>query len=148
MSEHVAAVSWSRNGRPFTYDEYSRDHELRFEGGTVVAASASAHYRGSAALVDPEEAFVAALSSCHLLSFLAIAARKRLVVESYVDRAVGWLESNAEGRLAVTRVRLEPSIEWGGRVPDQAVLDRMHHLAHQECFIANSVTTEVTVVTR
>ncbi len=148
MSEHVAQIAWSRDGRPFTYDEYSRDHEWRFEGGTTVAASASPRYLGSAALVDPEEAFVAALSSCHMLSFLAIAAKKRLVVESYADRAVGWLESNREGRMAVTRVRLEPTITWGERVPEGAVLDRMHHLAHEECFIANSVTTEVTVVTR
>ncbi len=82
MSEYIAVVRWSRNGRSFTYDEYSRDHELSFEGGTVLAASASPHYGGSPALVNPEEAFVAALSSCHMLTFLAIAARKRFVVES------------------------------------------------------------------
>ncbi len=148
MSEHMAQIAWSRDGKPFTYAEYSRDHQWRFEGGTTVAASASPNYLGTAALVDPEEAFVAALSSCHMLSFLAIAAKKRFVVESYTDRAVGWLEHNAEGRMAVTRVRLEPMITWGERVPDDAVLDRIHHLAHEDCFIANSVTTEVTVVRR
>ncbi|WP_405064048.1 OsmC family protein [Kribbella sp. NBC_01505] len=146
MSEHVVDVSWSRGEHEFTYDTYSRDHEWRFDGGVTVPGSASPAYLGSPGPVDPEEAFVAAISSCHMLSVLAIAARKRLVVESYDDHAVGVMAKNAAGRVAVTAVTLNPKIVWGGTEPSAEVLGRLHHLAHQECFIANSVTTEITVV--
>lgn len=147
MSEHVVDVSWSRGEHEFTYDTYSRDHEWRFDGGITVPGSANPAYLGSPGPVDPEEAFVAAISSCHMLTFLAIAARKRLVVDSYDDHAVGVMAKNAAGRVAVTAVTLQPKIVWGGDgEPDTSVLDRLHHLAHQECFIANSVTTEITVL--
>ncbi|TDD48286.1 OsmC family peroxiredoxin [Kribbella antibiotica] len=146
MSEHVVDVSWSRGEHEFTYDTYSRDHEWRFDGGITVPGSANPAYLGSPGPVDPEEAFVAALSSCHMLTFLAIAARKRLVVDSYEDHAVGVMAKNAAGRVAVTEVTLSPKIVWGSAEPSAEVLDRLHHLAHQECFIANSVTTEITVL--
>jgi organic hydroperoxide reductase OsmC/OhrA len=110
-----------------------------------VPGSANPKYLGNPGPVDPEEAFVAALSSCHMLTFLAIAARKRLVVDAYDDHAVGVIAKNEAGRLAITQVTLNPKIVWGGPEPDAATLERMHHLAHQECFIANSVTTEITV---
>ncbi|MFC5266747.1 OsmC family protein [Kribbella sp. VKM Ac-2568] len=145
MSEHVAAISWSRGEHEFTYQTYSRDHEWRFDNGVIVPGSANPVYLGNEARVDPEEAFVAALSSCHMLTFLAIAAKKRLVVDSYVDRAVGVMEKNEAGRIAITRVTLHPEITFAGETPDEATLERMHHLSHQECFIANSVTTEVLV---
>ncbi|GAB3937676.1 OsmC family protein [Kribbella albertanoniae] len=145
MSEHVVDVSWSRGEHEFTYDTYSRDHEWRFDGGITVPGSANPAYLGSPGLVDPEEAFVAAISSCHMLTFLAIAARKRLVVDSYDDHAVGVMAKNEAGRVAVTAVALHPKIVWAGAEPAADVLDRLHHLAHQECFIANSVTTEITV---
>jgi organic hydroperoxide reductase OsmC/OhrA len=145
MSEHVAAISWSRGEHEFTYQTYSRDHEWRFDNGVTVPGSANPVYLGNEARVDPEEAFVAALSSCHMLTFLAIAAKKRLVVDSYVDRAVGVMEKNEAGRIAITRVTLHPEITFAGEEPDEAALERMHHLSHQECFIANSVTTEVLV---
>lgn len=145
MSEHVADISWSRGEREFTYQTYNRDHEWRFDGGVIVPASANPAYLGSPEGVDPEEAFVAALSSCHLLTFLAIAAKKRLVVDSYADHAVGVMAKNADGRLAITRVTLRPKIAFGGPAPDAQTLDRLHHLAHQECFIANSVTTQITI---
>ena len=145
MSEHVAAISWSRGEYEFTYQTYSRDHEWRFDNGVTVPGSANPVYLGNEARVDPEEAFVAALSSCHMLTFLAIAAKKRLVVDSYVDRAVGVMEKNEAGRIAITRVTLHPAITFAGETPDEATLERMHHLSHQECFIANSVTTEVLV---
>jgi organic hydroperoxide reductase OsmC/OhrA len=145
MSEHVVDVSWVRGDHEFTYQAYSRDHEWRFDGGITVAGSANPAFLGSDDRVDPEEAFVAALSSCHMLTFLAIAARKRLVVDSYDDHAVGLMEKNAQGRLAITRVMLRPKIVFAGEIPDSEALEKMHHLAHEQCFIANSVTTEVMV---
>ncbi|TCC64692.1 OsmC family peroxiredoxin [Kribbella pittospori] len=145
MSEHVVDVSWSRGGHEFTYDSYNRDHEWRFDGGITVPGSANPQYLGNPGPVDPEEAFVAALSSCHMLTFLAIAARKRLVVDSYDDHAVGVMAKNEAGRLAITQVTLNPKIVWGGPEPDAEALERIHHRAHLECFIANSVTTEVVV---
>jgi organic hydroperoxide reductase OsmC/OhrA len=146
MSEHVVDVSWTRGEHEFTYENYSRDHEWRFDGGVTVPGSANPAYLGTdSGTVDPEEAFVAALSSCHMLTFLAIAAKKRLVVDSYVDHAVGVMAKNEAGRMAVTRVTLHPEIVFAGEAPDEAALDRLHHLSHGECFIANSVTTEVVV---
>jgi len=144
MSEHRVTIDWQRGEADFRYETYPRDHLWRFEGGVEVAASAAPDYLGSAERVDPEEAFVAALSSCHMLTFLALAARKRLVVESYRDRAVGVLEKNADGRPAITRVALRPEVRFA-EAPPEAVLAKLHHQAHEHCFIANSVTTEVTV---
>ena len=96
--------------------------------------------------VDPEEAFVASLSSCHMLTFLAIACKQKFVLDSYEDEAVGHLEKNADGKLAITRVELRPKITWGdGRKPSAEELDKMHHAAHENCFVANSVKTEVKV---
>jgi organic hydroperoxide reductase OsmC/OhrA len=148
MSEHRCHVRWNRDERDFAYESYSRDHTWRFEGGVEVAASATPGFLGNAERVDPEEALVAALSSCHMLTFLAIAAKKRLVVESYDDEAIGVMEKNEDGKLAVTRVTLRPRIVWGGEPPSEAQIERMHHQAHGACFIANSVKTEVSVETR
>jgi organic hydroperoxide reductase OsmC/OhrA len=146
MSEHRSHVRWNRGGHEFTYEAYSRDHTWGFEGGSEVAASAAPKFGGNTELVDPEEAFVAALSSCHMLTFLAIAARKRLVVENYDDEAMGVMEKNEDGRLAVTRVVLRPRIEWGGdKTPTSEQIDHIHHLAHEQCFIANSVRTNVSI---
>jgi len=146
MSEHRSRVVWSRGDHDFTYETYSRDHVWQFEGGVEVPASSAPSFLGNPARVDPEEALVAALSSCHMLTFLALAARKRFVVESYKDDAVGVMEKNADGKLAVTRVVLRPRIAWSGeRIPDAAAVDRMHHQSHEHCFIANSVRTEVVV---
>jgi organic hydroperoxide reductase OsmC/OhrA len=146
MSEHVVDVSWSRGEHEFTYQSYSRDHTWTFDGGDTVTASANPAYRGSKAAVDPEEAFVAALASCHMLTFLAIAAKKRFVVDTYDDHAVGVMAKNEAGRMAITKVTLSPRIVFAGAEPDATTLDRMHHLAHDQCFVANSVTTRVTVV--
>ena len=110
MSEHIVDVSWSRGEHEFSYPSYSRDHTWTFDGGETVKASANPAFLGSDAAVDPEEAFVAALSSCHMLTFLAIAAKKRLVVDSYDDHAVGVMAKNADGRLAITEVTLAPRI--------------------------------------
>ena len=145
MSEHKATIAWSRDGRDFTYEKYSRDHTWSFEGGVRVAASSAPAYLGNPALVDPEEAFVASIASCHMLTFLAIAARKRLVVESYEDAAVGRMEKNADGKLAVTHVTLSPKIAFGAKSPSSEELAHLHEQAHANCFIANSVRTEITV---
>ncbi len=146
MSEHRCKIEWSRGDREYTYDTYSRDHAWRFPNGHEVPASSAPDFLGNADRVDPEEGLVAALSSCHMLTFLALAARKRLVVESYVDDAVGTMEKNEDGKLAITHVVLRPHIEWGGeKQPDAATIEKMHHKAHEQCFIANSVKTEITV---
>jgi organic hydroperoxide reductase OsmC/OhrA len=144
MSEHRATISWERSSEGFDYDTYSRDHVWEFEGGTRVDASAAPEFRGDAPKVNPEEAFVAALSSCHMLTFLAIAARKRMVVDAYQDAAVGYLEKNEQGRLAITRVVLAPVVTFA-EPPSAEELARLHAKAHENCFIASSVKTDVRV---
>ena len=109
-------------------------------------ASAAPAYLGNPKFVDPEEAFVASLSSCHMLTFLAIACKKKFVLDEYVDEAVGHMEKNAEGKMAITRVTLKPKIKFSGdKQPSAEELDKMHHAAHDNCFISNSVKTAVTV---
>jgi organic hydroperoxide reductase OsmC/OhrA len=147
MSEHKATIRWSRAGKDFTYKTYGRDHVWSLNGNDV-PASATTAYLGNPNRVDPEAALVAALSSCHMLTFLALAANKGFVVDSYEDAAVGHLEKNAQGKLAVTRVELHPKIAFGGaKQPTAADLEALHDKAHKECFIANSVTTDIHVVT-
>ena len=146
MSQHKATILWARNGADFGYRNYSRDHVWRFENGIETLASAAPAYLGDPQRVDPESAFVAALSSCHMLTFLALASNKGFVVDSYEDEATGRLEKNAAGKLAVTRVELRPDIRFGGdKQPTPADIDWLHDKAHKECFIANSVTTEIVV---
>ncbi|UXB13576.1 OsmC family peroxiredoxin [Aeromonas dhakensis] len=150
MSEYSATISWQRGAsEPFVDQRYSRAHRWEFDGGVRVPASSSPHVVplpwSVAENVDPEEAFVAAISSCHMLTFLWLAARAGYRVESYRDEAVGIMEANARGRQAITRVTLQPLVQFGGeRQPDLAVLEQLHHQAHEECFIANSVTTVIT----
>jgi organic hydroperoxide reductase OsmC/OhrA len=148
MSEYTATIEWQRGGAAFTDNRYSRGHSWRFDGGIEVPASSSPHSvrlpYSVAEAVDPEEAFVAALSSCHMLWFLSIAAKRGFAVERYRDEAVGVMAQNAEGKLAMTRVTLRPAVTFGGeKRPSAAEHEAMHHEAHEECFIANSVRTEV-----
>jgi organic hydroperoxide reductase OsmC/OhrA len=146
MSEHLATIRWKRETESFAYDDYNRSHVWRFDNGEEVKAAAAPAFLGDPSCVDPEEAFVAAIASCHMLTFLAIAARKRLVVDSYEDQAIGHMERNESGRLAVTRVELHPKIMFAeGVIVDAGTLEKMHHLSHEECFIANSIKSEVTV---
>lgn len=147
MSEHHAAVRWTRQSADFTYDSYNRAHEFVFKGGEIVVpASAAPAFLGNPERVDPEEAFVASLSSCHMLTFLAICARKRLTVEKYEDDAVGYLEKGEGGRLWMARVVLHPRIRFAEDcVIDAETLAHIHHDAHEHCFIANSVKTDVLV---
>jgi organic hydroperoxide reductase OsmC/OhrA len=144
MSEHRARVAWERTTDDFEYDTYPRDHEWSFAEAHVAASSAP-EFKGTASRVNPEEALVAALSSCHMLTFLAICARKRIAVDRYEDAAVGTLEKNEEGRLAMTKVVLRPRITFAGEAPSPEALGKLHESSHRNCFIANSVRTEVTV---
>ena len=148
MSEHTAVVSWERNGQAFTDNRYSRGHRWEFDGGVAVPASASPHVVPAplsvAAAVDPEEAFVASLASCHMLWFLSIAAKRGYLVESYRDEAKGVMTKDAEGKLSITRVTLRPRIVFApASRPSAAEHDALHHEAHAQCFIARSVKTDV-----
>jgi organic hydroperoxide reductase OsmC/OhrA len=147
MSEHKVTLTWERSGADFSYQKYPRDHIWSFDGGHTMTATAAPQYLGNPANVDPEEAFVASLSSCHMLTFLAIASKQKFVLDRYRDEATGYIEKNAEGKMAVTRVELRPKLTWGGdRMPTAEEIDKMHHAAHDNCFIANSIKTNVTVV--
>ncbi|MGC8638787.1 MAG: OsmC family protein [Isosphaeraceae bacterium] len=149
MSQHTATIHWKRETADFGYQNYNREHDWKFDGGALVRATAAPAYLGNPRYVDPEEAFVASLSSCHMLTFLAVACRKRFVVDSYEDEAIGWLEKDPSGGMAITRVTLRPLIRFGGdKTPGAEELAQMHDQAHRACFIANSVKTEVTVESR
>ncbi|NOI25510.1 MULTISPECIES: OsmC family protein [Vibrio] len=149
MSEHYAQVSWKRKqDEVFSDNNYSRGHVWKFDGGLTVPASPSPHVvplpLSIEENIDPEEAYIAALSSCHMLVFLSIAAKRKYVIDSYIDKAVGILAENEAGRMAVTKVILRPDVVFSGeRVPTREQLEKMHHLSHENCFIANSVKTEI-----
>lgn len=146
MSEHGVTVTWRRTSESFDYEAYNRDHSWSFDGGAQVRASAAPAYHGDPDCVDPEEAYVAALSGCHMLTFLAVASRKRLIVDTYEDHATGFMEKNANGKLAVTQVVLRPRVRFSGSAaPSRDELAKLHEQAHQGCIIANSVLTTVTV---
>jgi organic hydroperoxide reductase OsmC/OhrA len=148
MSPFTVKVTWQRGSARFVDNAYSRAHIWAFDGGAVVEASSSPHVvpvpYSNPANVDPEEAYVAALSSCHMLFFLSLAARQGLVVDSYVDNAKGHMEKNASGKLWVARIVLKPEIAFQNAV-DADVIAQLHHAAHAECFLANSVKTAVAV---
>lgn len=150
MSEYTADLSWVCDETDFLANRYSRRHLITFDGGHCMPASSSPlvvpEPFSDASAVDPEEAFVASLSSCHMLWFLTIAVKRRLVVEAYKDTVIGLMEKNAEGRLAMTRVTLRPEVRWAnGYSANVDELQRLHHMAHQQCFIANSVKTEIVI---
>ena len=148
MAQHSAEILWLRDEQDFLNNRYSRAHSWRFDGGLEVAASSSPHVVplpwSDASAVDPEEAFVASLSSCHMLWFLSLAAKQGFQVDRYADQASGVMARNDEGRMAMTEVVLRPQVSFSGaRLPDNQQLHALHHLAHEECFIANSVKTQV-----
>ena len=150
MSTYAATVRWTRAASDdFAKGRYSRAHQWAFDGGAVVSASSSPQVVplpfSDAAGVDPEEAFVASLSSCHMLFFLDFARRGGFVVEAYSDEAEGVMAKRDDGRMAMTLVTLRPRVTWGGEAPDVASLEALHHKAHEACFIANSVTCEVRI---
>lgn len=148
MSEYKTVIEWNRDGAVFTDKRYSRGHRWLFDGGIEVAASSSPSVvplpLSVAAAVDPEEAFVASLSSCHMLVFLFIAAKRGFVVDSYRDEAVGVLAKDSSGKLAMTRVTLHPKVKFSGeKRPSADELAAMHHESHEQCFIASSVKSDV-----
>ncbi len=150
MNAFTAQVHWQRQGAVFTDKRYSRGHLWHFDGGVSVPGSSSPHSvklpYSVAEAVDPEEAFVASISSCHMLWFLDIAARAGWVVDDYLDDAAGVMTANAQGRLWVSQVTLRPAVRFvGATLPDATEIARLHHAAHDECFIANSVRSEVRV---
>jgi organic hydroperoxide reductase OsmC/OhrA len=148
MSEYTAEVLWQRGDQDFLANTYSRRHSLRFDGGAEWAGSSSPHVVplpfSDASAVDPEESFVASLSSCHMLWFLTMAVKRKFCVDRYFDAATGVMEKNAEGKMAMTVVTLRPEVTFSGaNLPTREQIDHMHHRAHEECFIANSVKTDV-----
>lgn len=146
MSEHSARIEWTRGSAAFDYDTFSRDHTWSFPDGVTVPASSAPMFHGGDSAVDPEEGVVAAASACHMLTFLAIAAKKRIVVDGYEDDAVGILEKNEDGRLAITRITLRPRVTFGDPSAVSAeVLAGLHRKAHEHCFVAASLRTEITV---
>jgi len=150
MKQFDARVAWQRDGQPFLDGRYSRAHAWRFDGGLEVPASSSPLSvplpMSDAAAVDPEEALVAAASSCHMLFFLWLAAGRGFTVDSYVDEALGLLDQDAEDRMAMTRIELRSVIVFAGAQPSQEALDALHHEAHARCYIANSLKTKVVVM--
>ena len=144
MSEHQANLVWNRNEIDFGYKNYSRNHIWTFENGAKLDVSAAVQYLGDPDCIDPEQAFVASLSSCHLLTFLALASFQNLTVEKYEDNAIGHLCRNAEGKMAISRVDLYPKIQFAeGVYPTREQLEKLHHKAHEECFLANAVKCEI-----
>ena len=153
MATHNATIRWFASpGEDFARGQYSRAHSWNFDGLANVAASASPHIVpmpwANPDAVDPEEAFVASAASCHMLFFLDFARRAGVIVTSYEDQAEGVMEKGGDGKMRITRITLRPQIVFGGDEPDRAKLDELHHKAHEACFIANSITSEVVVETR
>jgi organic hydroperoxide reductase OsmC/OhrA len=152
MTTYTATIRWSRKAEPedFAKGRYSRAHEWSFDGGLTIPASPSPHVVpepwSDVKGVDPEEAFVASLSSCHMLFFVDLARRAGFVVDSYVDEVEGILDKRDDGKMWMSRVIMHPHVEFSGdKRPSEADIADLHHRAHDQCFIANSVTTEVTV---
>ena len=154
MSRHVASVRWARHdGEAFTDLRYSRRHAWRFDGGVEIPASSSPHSVrvpfSAEDAVDPEEAFVAAIASCHMLWFLSIAAERGYVVDAYTDDAEGFLERGDDGKTWMTRVTLRPAVAFGGAgAPSADALAALHGEAHHACYVANSVRTQIAVESR
>jgi organic hydroperoxide reductase OsmC/OhrA len=149
MSDHryTATVHWERGDQPFGDKKYSRRHLIHFDGGHTMPGSSSplsvrVPYSDPSA-VDPEEGFIASISSCHMLWFLDIACRAGWVVDDYRDDAIGVMDRNAQGQMAITVVTLRPAVRFGGKQPSVADLNHLHHRAHEECFIANSVKSDI-----
>jgi organic hydroperoxide reductase OsmC/OhrA len=148
MANYIARVEWSRGQQVFVDNRYSRKHRIEFDGGVEISASSSPHVvpipYSDISAVDPEEMFVASLSSCHMLWFLSIAAKAGYIVDSYTDNAEGKMEKNNSNKLIMSQVMLRPKVAFSGnQQPAITDITRMHHQAHEECFIANSVKTTV-----
>jgi|TARA_B110000902_G_C14220345_1_gene554874 organic hydroperoxide reductase OsmC/OhrA len=151
MSEYSAKVAWNRQpGEAFIDNKYSRGHTWEFDGGAVVAASSAPSIvplpYSVEANIDPEEAFIASLSSCHMLFFLAIAVKRGFVIDKYIDNSIGIMEKDGDGKISITKVTLRPQVIFSSdKKPTLETLEKMHHQSHDQCFIANSVKTQVMI---
>jgi len=150
MAEYKATIKWQRKSPDFVRGKYSREHTWTFDGGVTIGASSSPHVVpvpwSNPALIDPEEAFVGAISSCHMLTFLFLAAKRGFQIDSYEDEAVGLMTKNEKGVPWISSVTLNPKIAYSGdKLPSPTDAEQLHHLAHEQCFIAQSVKTEITV---
>jgi organic hydroperoxide reductase OsmC/OhrA len=151
MSEYKAIIRWQRRNADFLNGKYSREHTWTFDGGLTVPASSSPAIVptpfSNPAYVDPEETFVASVSSCHMLTFLYLAGKRGFQIDSYQDEAIGLMSKNEKGALWISLITLQPKISYSGeKSPTPADEEQIHHLAHEQCFIANSIKTEVRVV--
>ena len=145
ISEHRTSLVWKRTSDDFTYATYNRAHVVRTGSGVTLPASSAPEYKGDRDRVNPEEALVAALSSCHMLAFLALAAKRRFVVDAYEDEAIGYLTRNTKGKMHLGKCVLRPRIVWRDSPASAEMLAALHATAHEECFIAQSVVTEVVI---
>ena len=153
MAKHLATIRWFASpGEDYAKGQYSRAHSWSFDGGAIVPASASPHIVpmpwADPDAVDPEEAFVASAASCHMLFFLDFARQAGLVVTGYEDEAEGEMHKGSDGKVRITRITLRPKIVYSGEDPGAPVVDELHHKAHEACFIANSITSEVVIERR
>lgn len=146
MSEHKVKINWKNTGEDFSYKGYDRTHTWEFEGGKIIQASAAPEYMGRIDFINPEEALAAALSSCHMMTFLFLASKNKYVVDTYEDPSIAILEKNEKSQMAVTKLYLRPKITFKGEnIPDHEMIIQLHEKAHEECFIANSVLTEIII---
>lgn len=148
MSEHIAQIEWNAQAHPQQADTYSRDHTVTLENGHALLNSAAPAFLGNPAAANPETLLLAALASCHMLTFLAVAAKRGYTVLRYRDRITGTLGKNADGRMAIVQCVLHPQIDFGGdNPPDAETLAKLHDSAHRNCFIANTLATDVRIET-
>ena len=146
MSEHNITLTWKKQTESFAYKEYNRDHQWDFGEGLIVPASSAPEFLGNPACADPERAFAAALSSCHMLFFIAICSKKRLTVTDYTDHATAYLEKDVDGELYIPRVILRPRVTFSNEtVFERQAIEKIHHQSHEKCFLAKSVKSEVIV---
>ena len=146
MSEHSIQLTWLKNDPEFEYEKYDRTHEIQFNGGQSIKSSATKEFLGDDSHANPEELMASALSSCHMLTFLAIASKKKLVVEKYEDNPIAVLEKGSSGKLQITKIILKPKVTFStGTTIDKESLDKLHESAHRNCFIGNSISSEISV---
>jgi len=146
MSEHKITLTWSKQTDSFAYKDYNRDHQWDFGEGLIVNASSAPEFLGNPECADPERAFAASLSSCHMLFFIAICSKKRLVVQEYVDHASAYLEKNEQEELIISRVILRPRVTFAEGVDiERQAIEKIHHQSHERCFLAKSVLSQVIV---
>lgn len=146
MGNHLASISWQRNGQDFNYETYDRTYTIKFSGGENIQASNPKDYFGKSELPNPEELLVSALSGCYMQTFLAVACKNGYVIDSYIDEAIGITNKNEHGKISVTEITLHPKIKFSGsQLPDDDAITKMREKAHANCFISNSINSRVNI---